>query len=214
MWCATSARPSLTGLPDPGPRAGRGRRGAGLAFLTLLVGMALAVEAPSRATPTPAAPSAPIGLLTALGLQPPAPRAAVPDFALRDLAGRPVSRETLRDRVVLLSFFATWCPTCTAEFPALRGLAERFRDTDFVLLLVSYGESPDAVRPLARDLGFAHGVLLDPRARAGDALDVKFLPTHFLIGRRGNLVATGIGPKAWDGPEATRLIRSLLGARG
>jgi len=126
------------------------------------------------------------------------------------LEGRAVSRERLRGKVVLLTFFATWCPTCKAEFPALRGLAERFRGTDFVVVLADYGEAEAAVRRFTAQLDFAHGVVLDRETRLGDDLGVKFLPAHFLIGRRGELVATGVGPKAWDAPEAARLVAHLL----
>lgn len=162
----------------------------------------------------PAAEASPDGLLAAMGLQRAPQGTVVSPFSLRTLAGQPFSAEEMRGKVVLLSFFATWCPSCQAELPALRELAARFRATDFVLLLVNYGEAPEVVRAFATDLEFAHAVLLDPEARVGDSLGVRFLPTHFLIGRRGDLVATGVGPKAWRGPEAARLIGTLLGVRG
>ncbi len=214
MWCGISARPSSTGAPDTAPPPQRFAAWAGLALAIALVGLAVAAAYPSRsgrATPcTHGMATPPDELLVALGLQRPPQGAVVPRFVLRTLEGQPVSTERLRGKVVLLSFFTTWCPSCRAEIPALQHLAARFRGTDFVLLLVNYGEALETVRPFAGDLGFAHAVLLDPETRVGDTFGVKFLPTHFLIGRRSELLATGMGPKAWDGPEAIRLIGSLL----
>ncbi len=161
--------------------------------------------------PRPAAAPGDLGpLLATVTLQPGGRDAPAPRFVLRTVEGRAVTAEDFRGKVVLVSFFATWCPTCKSELPALRRLAERFRGTEFVLLMVSYGERAEAVRPFAGDLAFAHGVLLDTHMRVGDDLGVKFLPTHFLIGRGGEMVASGVGPKAWDGPAAFELIGNLL----
>ncbi len=214
MCCDTSGRPLSTGPPDAAPRARRRLPGAVLVVVAGLTGLALGVGVPSRgihiSDPLPAAAAGRDGFLAPLGLQRPAKGAAVPSFVLRNLEGHPVSSESLRGKVALLSFFATWCPACTAERPSLRELAARFRGAEFALVLVNYGEPEAAVRAFANDVPFAHATLLDPQTRLGDRLGVKFLPTHFLIDRQGHLVASGVGPKAWDGPEAELLIRNLL----
>lgn len=201
-----------------GPHATRRAGGWVLGVAAALVGVALGAESLPRRIPVAAEPpaeaAAPDVLPESLGLQRVRAGAVAPPFALRTPQGRPVSGEGLRGKVVLLSFFATWCPTCKAEFPALRDLAARLRGSHFVVLFVNYGEPPDAVRPFMGELNFAHGVLLDPETRVGDAFGVKFLPTHFVIDRRGELVASGVGPKAWDGPESVRLIRRLLETSG
>ena len=185
--------------------------GAGALLAALIVATALAPGATTWGTPrAPAAPGELGPLLAALTLQSGGGDTPAPRFVLRTLEGRAVTAEDFRGKVVLVSFFATWCPTCKSEMPALRRLAERFRGTEFVLLMVSYGERGEAVRPFAAELRFAHEVLLDTHMRVGDDFGVKFLPTHYLIGRGGELVATGVGPKAWDGPAASRLIGSLL----
>jgi peroxiredoxin len=155
----------------------------------------------------------PATLFAALGLQHPRTGAEVVRFALKDPEGRAVSADGLRGKVVLLSFFATWCPACTAERPSLRELAARFRGAEFALVLVNYGEPEKTVRAFTQEVPFAHATLLDPQTRLGERLGVKFLPTHFLIDPRGRLVAIGVRPKAWDGPEAAQLIERLLGHR-
>lgn len=214
MWCAISARRSSNRLPETAWPSPRLRAWAAPALGIALVGLALVAMSPSRfghgSLGMRRGAIAPDELLAALALQRAPEGTVMPGFALRSVEGQPVTAEGLRGKVVLMSFFATWCPSCRAEMPALRYLAARLQGTDFVLLLVSYGEAPATVRSMAGDLAFAHGVLLDPRAHFGDRLGVKFLPTHFLIGRRGELLATGVGPKAWDTPEAVRLIGSLL----
>lgn len=202
------------GSPEGGaPRARRARRlawGAGAILAAVILATAFAPGA-TPGTPRPPEWPGDVGpLLAALSLKPGGRDAPAPRFVLRTLEGRAMTAEDFRGKVVLLSFFATWCPTCKSEMPALRRLAERFRGTDFVLLMVSYGERGEAVGPFAGELAFAHGVLLDTHMRVGDDLGVKFLPTHFLIGRGGELLASGVGPKAWDGPAAFELMRNLL----
>jgi thiol-disulfide isomerase/thioredoxin len=202
----------LTGPLDLGRRPRR--LGAFLVLVVALVGLAMAVVAsPPKVGRLRALPDAPdpAELAAALGLQMPAPEVGVPRFVLRDIGGRAISAEALRGKVALISFFATWCPSCQGEMPAFRELTARFQGTDFILVLVNYGESREAVLAYAADLAFAHAILLDPGTRVGDSLAVKFLPTHFLLGRHGELVATGVGPKAWDGSDAAQLIVRLLG---
>ncbi len=216
MSFGISARRSLIGPRDPGRRPRR--LGAFLALVVVLIGLAMAVVSspPEAGRPAPglADTAGSAELAAALGLQPPGPDVDVPRFALRDIEGRAISAQDLRGKVVLMTFFATWCPSCKSEVPALHELATRFQGTDFVLLLVNYGEKRETVRPHAGELGFAHAILLDPGTRVGDTLGVKFLPSHFLIGRHGELVATGVGPKPWDGPAAVRLVGDLLRGRG
>jgi len=133
-----------------------------------------------------------------------------PTFSLRDLRGRTVRSADLTGRPALVSFFATWCPTCRAEMPALARLHREFRETELTFLLINYGEGARAVEAFAAEFAIELPVLLDPQEKVGDALGVRFLPTHVLIGRRGEVLGTAVGPKAWEGPAARRLLQSLL----
>lgn len=148
--------------------------------------------------------------LAALGFQAPDRPRAAPAFALPDLRGRIVRSTGLVGRPALVSFFATWCPACRSEMPALAQLAREFRDTDLMFLLINYGEGRQAVEAFASQFALEMPVLLDRDEKVGDASGVRFLPTHVLIGRRGEVLGIAVGPKAWEGAAARRLLRSIL----
>jgi len=113
------------------------------------------------------------------------------DFTLADLQG---SRHTLRDlrgKVVLVNFWATWCPPCRKELPDLETLYTRFKEQSLVILAVS-DEDAAKVKPFiaTRDIQFP--ILLDPGRKVNELFQIEGIPKSFVYDRGGKLVAQSI----------------------
>ncbi len=144
-------------------------------------------------------------------LPPEFPREA-PGFTLTDLAGRSVSLESLKGRVVLLDFWATWCVPCRKSMPELQTLHERYSARGLTVLGVSIDEKADAkVRKFIADKGFTYPVAVDsPKQPAWQEYRVKSIPAAWLIDRDGRIVAQWTGAAA-PAAELDARVRALVG---
>lgn len=114
-----------------------------------------------------------------------------PEFSLKDLAGKEWDFEDLRGKVVLVNFWATWCPPCRKEIPDLVKLYERFEPKGFVVLAIS-DEEKDKVEPFIRERNVPFPVLLDPKRMVNEMFVVEGIPKSFVYDRQGRLVAQSI----------------------
>jgi peroxiredoxin len=113
------------------------------------------------------------------------------DFTLTDLQGKTWELKKLRGKVVLVNFWATWCPPCRKEMPDLESLQEHFRDRGFVVLAIS-DEEQDKVKPFIAEHKITYPVLLDPGRKVNDLFQVQGIPKSFVYDRDGKLVAQSI----------------------
>lgn len=133
-----------------------------------------------------------------------------PDFSLSDLDGKAIALKDLRGRLVLLNIWTTWCPACREEMPSLERLHREFDTRGVSVLAASHREDPEEVRRFMGEFNLTMPVLLDEDGRVGELYGLLGLPTTFLIGPDGRLIARAIGPRDWAGAEAKALIRALL----
>ena len=147
----------------------------------------------------------------ALALMRVTPTGAAKDFTTPAPGGGTVSLAHYRGRVVFLNFWATWCPPCLVEMPAMERLYGRLRDKGFVVLAISLDADEAAVTPFLKEHGLTFPVGLDPKQRVGILYGVRALPSTFLLDRKGRVVAQALGPREWDGPAALAVIDALLG---
>jgi peroxiredoxin len=113
------------------------------------------------------------------------------DFTLTDLQGKAWHFQDLRGKVVLVNFWATWCPPCRKEMPDLQTLYDRFKDKGFVVLSISDEESAK-VAPFIAEHKTTYPVLLDPGRKINDEFIVEGIPKSFVYDREGKLVAQSI----------------------
>ena len=159
----------------------------------------------------PPAVGQPAGALQRLGLAGYPPDTRPPRFSGATVDGSSLSLDSLRSRVVLLNFWASWCLECRAELPVFEQLHRDYAPRGLTVVAVNFREEPGTVRRYARELGLTMPLVLDAAGDIRQSYGVIGLPTSFLIGRDGRAVARAIGPREWAGPEARALIESLLG---
>lgn len=140
-----------------------------------------------------------------------APKPA-PALKLKDIEGKSHDLAKLRGKVVLINFWATWCPPCRREMPSMERLSQRFKGQPFVVLAVDVGEGPDTIETFASQLDttLTFPILLDTRSHAMRAWRVAGLPTTFLIDKQGRIVATAIGGREFDHPEMVKAVGELV----
>lgn len=150
------------------------------------------------------------GLLEALSLSSYPVSMTPPEFSGTTAAGRRVSLSELRGRVVLLTFWASWCQECRPEMPAFEQLHRDFTEQGLTVLGVNVREGTRAIQRYARELGLTFPLVLDSDGEIRASYGVIGLPTTFLIGRDGRTVALAVGPREWDSGPARAIIQALL----
>jgi peroxiredoxin len=148
--------------------------------------------------------------------------ARAPVFTLPTMEGDTFRLEEYRGQVVLLNFWATWCPPCVYEMPSMERLYQDLREQGFVVLGVSVdvdpgdpdeqGRSQGIVREYVDRLGVTFPILLDPEGRVEGVYNVSGLPTTYVIGRDGRIEGRIVGAREWDSEEYRGRIEELLGA--
>ncbi len=133
-----------------------------------------------------------------------------PEFSGRTVDGKRLSLAGLRGRVVLVTFWATWCPPCREEMSLFEGLHRDLVTQGLAIAGVNVREEDAVIREYANALGLTFPLILDPQGEIQGAYGVIGLPTAFLIARDGRAVARAIGPRDWGGTQARALIRALL----
>ncbi len=131
-----------------------------------------------------------------------------PTLRLPDLDDKPVDLADFRGKVVLVNFWATWCPPCRKEFPSLGRLRKLFKPADFEVLAVNVGEDPETAFSFAGSPEFP--LLFDRDSKAMARWSVKGLPTTFVVDRRGRLALRAVGGREFDDPAIVTQLRDLL----
>lgn len=146
------------------------------------------------------------GLSVAYG-NPPAP-----SLALEDIDGREHRLADLRGRVVTVNFWATWCPPCVAEMPAIQRMRDMLDGEGVSVLAVNAGESAEDIRSFVRDFdpALTFPLLRDPNGDTFARWRVLGLPHTFVVDRSGNLAYTAQGARQMDSPHIIERLRALL----
>lgn len=168
-----------------------------------------AQPSPTVTEPRPGRPRAVDVAITELDLIRPARPKVAEDFTATLLGGQRFRLAEQRGKVVLVNFWATWCPPCREEMPSMERLWRRYRDRGFVLVAVSLDSDPTLVGPFVADHKLTFPVALDPQVEVANLYGVRALPASFVLDRTGTLVALALGPRTWDNDAAHSLVEGL-----
>jgi peroxiredoxin len=134
-----------------------------------------------------------------------------PDFALKDLAGTTVKLSDFRGKVVVLNFWATWCPPCRQEIPSMMRLNQAMAGKDFQMLAVSIDEGgKDAVAGFFRKSGMALPALLDTDQAVGKRYGLTGVPETFVIDKKGVILKKVVGAMDWSEPAVLEFLEKNL----
>jgi len=135
------------------------------------------------------------------------------DFNLQFLAGGNTALSSYKGKVVILNFWATWCPPCRSEMPSMETLYQRFKDEGLEILAVNLGESADTVRQFIQNNKYTFPVPMDTNNRVGTLYGVEAIPTSYILDREGKIIARVVGAIHWDTPQTIAAFDALLKSR-
>ncbi|HRK77618.1 MAG TPA: TlpA disulfide reductase family protein [Thiobacillus sp.] len=133
-----------------------------------------------------------------------------PELKARDLNGVPGTLADYRGKVVLLNFWASWCPPCLREMPSMERLRVKLAGRPLAIVALSSAETPEEVKAYLSRMKLGFPILLDPDGSNTQRWKVFALPTTFLLDAEGRVRYVLTGPTEWDEGEALRVIESLL----
>lgn len=131
-------------------------------------------------------------------------------FTLKDLSDKNHSLSDFSGKVVLINFWASWCPPCIYEMPELTRLKKQLAGQPFEVLALNVGEKKYKVRKFSKLINFDLPVLLDTSKGTFDSWDVKTLPTSFLVDAEGNIRYRVRGNPGWDDEGTLQIIEQLI----
>ncbi len=134
----------------------------------------------------------------------------LPDIELDDLQGNRHRLSAYRGKVVLINFWATWCPPCVKEIPSLNELNRRMANQDFQLLTINVGEQEAVIRKFLEQHPVDFPVLLDSNGEAIKSWKVYAYPSNYLLDGNGRIHYGYYGALDWVAPDVIDLIQTLL----
>lgn len=134
------------------------------------------------------------------------------DFELSDMDEEKVKLSRYRGKVILLNFWATWCPPCIREMPSMEKLHQQVDAEAFKVLAVNQMEDADQVFAFTGQLDVdpTFKILFDTTSEVSQAYAVRGLPTTYLIDKKGNIRYRAVGGREFNHPEVVKIINQLI----
>lgn len=131
------------------------------------------------------------------------------DARLPDLNGTDVGLSDFRGKIVFLNFWATWCPTCVTEMPAMEKLNRKLKNKDFAMVAISLQDSAAQVKNFFEKNKLTFTALLDSTGEIGARFGLRVIPTTIIIDKTGRALGIVLGPREWDSSESFSLFEQL-----
>jgi peroxiredoxin len=132
-----------------------------------------------------------------------------PDFKLEDQDGKFVKLSDFKGKVVIVNFWATWCPPCRKEMPSMQRAWEKLEQEDIVMLAINVGEDSDQIFAFTAEYPVEFPLLMDRDSSVVKQWKVRGLPTTYIINPAGKIIYQAIGDREWDSDEIINQIRRL-----
>lgn len=134
----------------------------------------------------------------------------LPQFSLYDLEGNLINIEDYKGKIILLNFWATWCPNCRQEAPFLEKLYDQFKTKDFLIFRINAKESKETIHKYLEKHPSKIAILLDEKNKVGNLMAVWAHPTSFLIDAQGRIRYRAMGMVDWSSAEVVTIIEKML----
>lgn len=142
------------------------------------------------------------------GSRPPHVGAAAKDFSVQD-SDHQISLNQFRGQVVVVNFWATWCPPCNQELPSIMDMQNRMRSHGVVVLGVSIDVDGDAYHRFLKERSVNFVTVRDPEQKVANMYGTSMWPESYIIDRQGVLRRKVVGPINWDSPEVMQFLSKL-----
>lgn len=133
-----------------------------------------------------------------------------PEFAMMDIDGNIRNIKDWDGQVVLLNFWATWCPPCRAEMPSMQRAWEQLEKEGILMLGINVGEDEDTIFQFTANYPVEFPLLMDQDSRVINQWPVRGLPTTFVVSPEGKTTYRAIGGREWDDPDLLAMVRALM----
>jgi thiol-disulfide isomerase/thioredoxin len=150
---------------------------------------------------------APLFLLLATGLLAQEPGRGL--TAIMDIDGKTHRLSDYRGEVVIINFWATWCPPCREEMPSMARAAALIEDDGIRMLAVNVGENEDTIFQFTANYPVSFPLLMDLDSQVTEAWPIRGLPTTFVVDPEGRIAFRAIGGREWDEDEILAPVRAL-----
>ncbi len=132
--------------------------------------------------------------------------------AFKDAKGNPTDFSQYKGKVVMVNMWATWCPPCVRELPAIARLEKKFSNDDFVVLPISIDRNgKEKVAPFLKSMGMENfTTYYDSTQELGEVFPLDTIPATFILNQKGELVAYVRTFVDWDADKAKELIQSFI----
>ncbi|MBT8368397.1 MAG: TlpA family protein disulfide reductase [Deltaproteobacteria bacterium] len=132
------------------------------------------------------------------------------EVRLLDINGTSVDLADFKGKIVLLNFWATWCPTCVIEMPAMEKLHQKLQNKDFAMLAISIQEPASQVKNFFDINKLTFPVLLDSTGETVIGFGIRAIPTTFILDKAGRIIGLVTGPREWDSRESIAMFEYLI----
>ena len=136
-------------------------------------------------------------------------RPQAPDFVLADIDGNQYRLSDYRGQVVIINFWATWCPPCRAEMPSMQRAWQQLEKDGILMLGINVGEDEDTIFQFTANYPVEFPLLMDQDSRVINQWPVRGLPTTFVVSPEGKITYRAIGGREWDDPDLLAMVRAL-----
>ena len=134
-----------------------------------------------------------------------------PDFTVEMVDGEQITLSKLKGKVVVVNFWATWCPPCRQELKVVeKELINRFKGKDFVFLPISRGEAKKTVEAFRKQNGYTFPMGLDPKQAIYKKYASNYIPRNFVVGKDGKVIYVSVGYEPKEFAEMVEVIEKAV----
>lgn len=134
-----------------------------------------------------------------------------PGLSLKDASGNALNPGELKDTVVFINFWASWCQPCRDEMPSIQGLYDHFKENKkFRVITVLYNDAYESAARYLKENNLDLPVLIDGGGKSAKAYGITGVPETYIIDKKGILIKKFTGPAEWNSPKIVSALTSMI----